>query len=101
MAVAYEIGNDKTLSVTGLAYNGSAINDATVTYAIKTAAGTTVASGTLTPAGSGGDYSKVIESAVTGLFVDGAKYVQEITIVSGSRDAFDRNVFIPTFRDES
>lgn len=68
-------------------------NSATVTYALKTAAGAAVASGTgaLTYiAASNGNYIGVIESSVTGTLTPGAAYVLELTLAEGDYNGFRR-----------
>jgi len=83
-------GSDETLTLTGLSAGGSALNSATVTYAIKDSAGTAVAggSGTMTAAGSGGNYSAAVESTVTSLLTPGGTYYCEHTVASGSYNDF-------------
>ena len=87
------INADSTLSLTGLSAGGSYLNSATVTYAIYTAAGEAVSGGTGSysyTAASNGDYTATVESTVTADLTDGAMYVVEVTIVSGSYNDFRR-----------
>ena len=97
MADVWNIGADEAESLTGLSAGGGYLNAATVTYAVKDAAGVAVTvsdvpvtgSYTYTPA-SDGDYTAVIQSTVTGVLTDGRKYVLEVTIVSGDYNDFRR-----------
>lgn len=75
---------DETLTLTGLTAGGSALNSATVTYAIKDSSGVTVTggSGTMTAAGSGGNYSATVESTVTTLLVPGGYYYCDHVVTS-------------------
>ena len=87
------IGSDTTLTLTGLSAGGSYLNSATVTYAIKTAAGAAVTGGTGSysyTAASNGDYTATVESTVTDDLTDGALYYVEVTISSGSYQDFRR-----------
>jgi hypothetical protein len=92
MANAIYFNCDHTVTVTGLRVGSATyLNDATVTYALKTASGTSVSTGTLTyVAASNGNYSGSIESSVTGTLTVGAMYVLEVTAVESPYDDFRR-----------
>lgn len=77
-----------TPTATGVA---TPANSATITYALKTAAGVAVSGGTGTLdyiSGSSGDYIGVIESTVTSTLTAGAQYVLETTFVQGNYNDF-------------
>jgi hypothetical protein len=95
MAGVWHIGADEVESLTGLSAGGDYLNSATVTYALTDAAGVAVevdevpVTGSYTyTTSSDGDYTAVIQSEVTGVLVDGRKYILEVTIVSGDYDDF-------------
>ena len=98
MANVLYINEDFKVTLTGLSYTTDAgvvtyLNAATVSYALKNAAGTTVTGGTGTLsyiAASNGNYSTTGDKAVTTLLTDGAKYFLEVTIAEGARDGFRR-----------
>jgi len=85
-----------------LASTGVYVNDATVTYAIKTAAGAAVpgASGSLTYVTSrNGRYDGVCESSVT-LIADRTYYL-EVTAVAGGANGFRRVECVAAYQDDS
>lgn len=103
------IGCDETLTWSGatvtVAGSASYLNAATVTYAIKDAAGTAVtgATGTLAyVAASSGNYEGTLESSVltAANFTEGAAYLVEFTLVSGSYNGFRRLVCRAAYRGE-
>jgi hypothetical protein len=78
-------GTSSTTGATGF------LNAASITYALKTAAGASVASGTgsLTYiTGSDGNYVGAIQSTVTSALTAGALYHLEITLVSSPYNGF-------------
>ena len=85
--------NDHLIKLTGLkdASDDSFINDATVTVTIKTLADVAV-SGISWPltlvytASSDGDYTVTLDKAIILVLWD--RYVAEITVVAGTRNAF-------------
>lgn len=104
MADTIYIGSDHTITLEGLTGNGVYLNAATVTYALKTSAGTTVTNGTgsLTyTAASNGDYTGTIESTVTSTLTDGALYRLEITITESPYNDFRRLDLWATYRGET
>lgn len=83
-----------------LATTGVDVNNATVTFALKDAIGTTVASGTLGyVAASAGRYEGVIPSTTVLIFC--ATYWLELTAVSGSADSFRRIECVAKYQDDS
>lgn len=92
------INEDSRVKVTGLHYVTDAgvttyLNAATITYALKTAAGVTVVGGTGTlsyVAASDGNYTAVIDKAVTVLLTENRKYVLWVPIAEGGRDGYRR-----------
>jgi hypothetical protein len=91
------IGEDNNLYWDGAAGTSSTtgatafLNAATITYALKTAAGASVASGTgsLTYiTGSDGNYVGAIQSTVTSTLTAGAVYYLEYTLVSSPYNGF-------------
>ncbi len=100
MGVALEpiyLGEDHAVKWGDSATNGAYavgtgfLNSATVTYALKTAAGATIATGTCSyVAASNGNYRGTIESSALTALVLGALYTLEITLVQGSLDGFRR-----------
>lgn len=87
------IGGDYALTLTGLSGGGAFLNSATVTYELKSPAGTTVGSGTMTyTAASNGNYAATIESTVTELLTANYRYKLCVTISQSSyndyREAF-------------
>jgi hypothetical protein len=74
--------------------DGTAITTGTATYALKNAAGTSLATGSLTYISSGtnaGDWYGVIDKdAPSTALVEGTTYYVELTIASSGRDAFRR-----------
>ncbi len=85
--------NDHLLTLTGLQDSSdlSFVNDATVTATVKDINGNDV-TGIVWPltlayvAASNGNYEVVLDKAI--VITPGIEYVTEITVVSGSRDAF-------------
>lgn len=85
--------NDHLIKLTGLqdASDDSYVNNATVTLTVKTLAGVNV-SGVSWPltlvyvSASDGNYQVVIDKAIVLVLRD--RYVAEVTVVAGSRDAF-------------
>lgn len=98
MADVLYIAEDFKISLTGLSYTTDAgvvtyLNAATVTYALKSAAGTTVTGGTGSLsyiAASNGNYTATGDKAVSVLLSEGAKYFLEVTAAEGGRDGFRR-----------
>ena len=98
MADLLYIGEDFRVTLTGLSYTTDAgavayLNAATVTYALKSAAGAAIAGGTGSlsyVAASNGNYAATGNKAVTLLLSDGALYFLEVTIAEGGRDGFRR-----------
>lgn len=80
------VGEDMTETATGLTAGGSALNSATITYALLDSAGVAVevddtpvtGSYTYTPASSG-DYTAAIESTVTEVLTPGSLYLLDVT----------------------
>jgi len=92
------ISEDFRITLSGLSYETDAgvttyLNAATVTYALKNAAGAAVAGGTGSLsyiAASNGNYVATGDKAVTVLLSEGVRYYLEVTIAEGSRDGFRR-----------
>lgn len=85
-----------------LGEGGAFVNDATVTWALKDAAGAAVsgATGTMSyVALSNGRYDGVLESTVT--LIVGATYYLEVTAVSGGANGFRRVECVAQYQDES
>jgi flagellar basal-body rod modification protein FlgD len=80
------LANDHTITLGSLTIGGSTVNDATVTYTLKDASGTTVTSGTLSASGSGGNYTAQLESSAITSISDGGQYTLTATVVSGSNN---------------
>ena len=101
MVYRHYIGCDMTESIEWLSVGGSYLNSATVTYALKDAAGTTLPGGTGSysyTAASDGDYTATIEGTVTALMTAAAEYWLEVTIVSGSYNDFRRLRRVAAYR---
>lgn len=84
-----------------LASTGAYVNDATVTFALKDAAGNAVsgASGSLSyVADSDGRYEGVLESTVS--LIIGATYYLEITAVASGANGFRRIECVAAYQDE-
>lgn len=89
------IACDTTITLSGLKdrVTGAFVNGATVTYALRTAAGVLVTGGTgsLTYSGTPGLYRGVIDRAVTSLLTENQVYYLEVTVAdSGGLDDFRR-----------
>lgn len=80
------IGSDMDVEYTGAQNrDGDFLNSGTCTWQLFTAAGVSVATGTLTyDTGSDGDYYGVIESTVTATLTADAAYYTFITFVQGA-----------------
>lgn len=103
MSIIY-ISSDHTVTLTGLSGGGSYLNAATVTYALKDLAGTTVSGGTGTlsyTAASNGNYTGIIDATVTALLTDGGMYYVHATIVEGGYNDFRKLMLIAKYRDAS
>lgn len=89
------IWEDMTLGSTGVV-----VNDATVSYVLKDAAGSAVsgASGTLTYTGTPGKYSATLESTVS--LTPEATYYLECTAVAGGANGFRRIECVAAYQDE-
>lgn len=94
------IDSDNLIKWTGMSLGstGVAVNDATVTWEIKTAADVLVEDGTLTYTGTAGEYSGICESTVA--LVDGDTYYLELTAASGGANGFRRIECIAAYQDE-
>lgn len=102
MASPIFINADNNVTWTGATGGGSYLNSATVTYALKTTSGTTVSGGTGTlsyVSASNGDYSGTIESSVTTSLSEGAVYLLQITLVSGSYNDYRQLEVVGTLRE--
>lgn len=78
------INSDYLLMLSGLSAGGVALNAATVSYALKNAAGTTIGSGSLAYlAATDGDYSATVPASTTALLVEGQLYTFFVTITQG------------------
>jgi hypothetical protein len=81
------IGADMDVGYTGAsnARSGAYFNAGTCTYALKSATGTSLGTGTLSyVAASDGDYYGTIESTVTAALTEDTPYFLEITFASGT-----------------
>ena len=93
MILPIYIGSDHDVTYEGAYGGGGYLNSATVTFALKDSAGTTVSGGTGTlsyVAASSGNYAGVIQSSVTSLLTNRANYTLEITFVQSAFDDFRR-----------
>jgi len=71
--------------------DGTVINDATVSVAIKSSAGTSIATASLDyVTGSDGNYEGTIPSTDVDTLVEGSTYYVELTAVSGNYNGFRR-----------
>lgn len=85
------IGSDRTVTWTGARAGGSYLNSATVTWALKTLSGTSVATGSLSyQSGSNGNYVGTIASSVTGGLTENDYYYLEVTLSQSGYDDFRR-----------
>lgn len=86
-AEPYYIGADMVETIDNLAAGGSNLTTATISYALKDTAGTTISGGTGSyTGGTNGDYTATIESTVTDLLTDGVLYFLWVTISQGSNN---------------
>jgi hypothetical protein len=102
MAEPIFINADNEVSWTGATANGSYLNSATVTYALKTITGATVSGGTGTlsyVAASNGNYLGTIESTVTTLLTEGTVYLLQITLSQSSYNDFRQLEVVGTYRE--
>lgn len=89
MSLALYVGEDMAIQMIGLrdAITGSYVNDATMTYTLKTAAGVAVTGASAISmayvAASDGNYRGTMDAAVSGTLTNETVYYLEIT-VSGS-----------------
>lgn len=91
------IGGDYALALTGLTGGGAYLNSATVTYTLKSPAGETVGSGSLTyTAESDGDYTATVESTVTGTLTATFRYKVCVTISQSSYNDY-REVYTTAY----
>lgn len=94
------IAADHDLAYSGAAGSGSYLNAATITWALKNAAGTTLASGSLTyTASSNGNYTGVVQSTDTSGLTAGLLYYLEITFTQGLYQDFRRLTRKATYRE--
>lgn len=104
MSLPLYIGEDLAIQMTGLlnAITNAYVNDATMTYTLKTAAGVAVtgASAVSMPyvAASSGNYRGTMDSSVSGTLTNDTVYYLEIS-VSGS--VFRRIACVAQYRGES
>jgi hypothetical protein len=104
MSLSLYIGEDLAIQMTGLknAITDAYVNDATMTYTLKTAAGVAVtgASAISMPyvAASDGNYRGTMDSSVSGTLTNDTVYYLEIS-VSGS--VFRRISCVAQYRGES
>lgn len=99
--IVLDVGSDNLLrwDEMTLASSGAYVNDATVTWALKTAAGVSIATGSLTYVdASNGRYDGVCESTVE--LTAGQTYYLEITAVSGGANGFRRIECFAAYQDE-
>lgn len=79
------------------AASGFVLDAATVTWQLKDDAGLVVSSGSFTNDGSG-NYSMIIDKAVTVLLTKGASYFVEATFTQGNYDDFRRIAKVAAYR---
>lgn len=92
MALSVHVGEDNLIEwdKLTLASNASYVNNATVTFALKSEAGATLATGSLSyVAGSNGKYQGTLDRAAVAL-VAGTLYYLELTATRGADDGFRR-----------
>ena len=97
------ISVDHNMTLTGMNIAGTYLNTATATYVLKDADGSTVSGGTGTlsyVSASNGNYLGVIESTVTALLTENARYWIEITFSQGSYQDFRRLPVRALYRTE-
>lgn len=97
--------NDHVLTITGLLdASSNPLNSATVTYQFVDSDGDNVAgaTGSLTPTGSGGNYSADIDKTIIDFLTDGQEYSLRVTGSQGGTDfEFNLLVVIPKRRGDS
>ena len=100
----YYIGEDMKETITGLSVGGAFINNATITYVIKDEYGVAVAGGSgnydYTPA-SDGNYTAVIDAAVTSLMAPDKFYYLWATILATTNDGKRRLKRLAQYREST
>ena len=93
------IGADHDVTYNDAAVLGVPQTTGTCTWELKTVAGVSLGTGSLTHS-TGGDYAGTVESTVTALLTEGTAYHLFITFVQGSNNDFRRLVREATYREE-